>query len=107
MDQKSEKALCPNTPKEIKIGKTTYLVRAKLCRSNDLVRKAATAYERGTEEGHISQRKGVSPFRYIAFKYMKERFKWNTKTQFISLFQQNGLKNHRKIRIIEIQAVCC
>lgn len=26
MDQKSEKALCPNKPKEIKIGKTTYII---------------------------------------------------------------------------------
>ena len=26
MDQKSEKALCLNKPKEIKIGKTTYII---------------------------------------------------------------------------------
>ena len=28
MDKRSEKALCPNEPREIKIGKTTYIVTA-------------------------------------------------------------------------------
>ena len=39
MDQKSEKALCPNKPKEIKIGKTTYIVSASYANQMTLFKK--------------------------------------------------------------------
>ena len=39
MDQKSEKALCPNEPREIKIGKTTYIVTASYADKMTLLEK--------------------------------------------------------------------
>ena len=61
MDQKSEKALCPNKPREIKIGKTTYIINANYAHKMTLFQKLLWLMKEELRKDNESQRKGEHP----------------------------------------------